>query len=172
MPCPMRNCAEKCLTMPLAAKLLLALSLGALIFALIMQYGFGIEPCILCLAQRAPYLVVAILSLLAWVWRPYGRQTVILLVLCIACYLTGMGLAIFHSGVELHWWLGTSGCSVTPLAGASPDDLRAALLHTVSARCDEISWTLFGLSMANYNVGLSLLLATFSTAAAAKAAQN
>jgi disulfide bond formation protein DsbB len=172
MPCPIRSCAEKSLTMPLAAQILLGSCLGALIFALIMQFGFGYQPCVLCMWQRGPYIGIALLSWLAWVLRPYGRQTAFLLVLCTACALAGMGLAIFHSGVELHWWLGTSGCAVTPLNGASPDDLRAALLHTVEARCDEISWSLFGLSMANYNIAASLALAFFSTAAAARASQN
>jgi len=40
------------------------------------------------------------------------------------------------------------------------------LLHTVVARCDEISWTLLGLSMANWNVFASGALAAFSFDAA------
>jgi disulfide bond formation protein DsbB len=79
-----------------------------------------------------------------------------------------MGLAIFHTGVELHWWLGTSGCAVEPLNGASSADLREALLHTVTPRCDQIAWTILGFSMTNLNVGLSLALAFFAAAASAK----
>jgi len=163
---------EKILSLPLAAKLLLAVNLGSLIFALVMEYGFGLKPCILCLLQRIPYVVVAVLSLLAWIWTPYRRQSVVLLALCAVAYVAGMGLAVFHSGVELHWWTGTSGCAVQPLLGASADDLREALLQTVSPRCDQIAWTFLGLSMTNYNAALSLALALFSAAAAAKAAQH
>ena len=158
---------EKCLSLPLAAKLLFVTSLGSLVFALIMEYGFGLQPCILCLWQRVPYVVVAVLALGAGLWRPYGRQSVILLSLCAAAFLAGMGLAIFHSGVELHWWTGTSGCAVEPLVGTSPDDVREALLRTVAPRCDQIAWTFLGLSMTNYNVAFSLALAFFSAAAAA-----
>jgi disulfide bond formation protein DsbB len=155
----------------MAAKMLLTASLGALIFVYILQYGFGVQPCILCMWQRAPYAAIAVLAALAWISRPYRRQTMILLFLCAACALIGLGLAVFHSGVELHWWLGTSSCSITPLHGATPDDLRAQLLHIVPARCDEVAWSVFGLSLANLNIGLSLALAFFATAAAAKAAQ-
>ncbi|MDR3450899.1 MAG: disulfide bond formation protein B [Alphaproteobacteria bacterium] len=157
------------LSMPRAAQMILAASLLALAFALTLQYGFGVQPCVLCLWQRAPYGAAAGAALLAWLWRPGPHVAAFLLFSCAACFLTGFGLAIFHSGVELHWWLGTSGCSIHPLNGASADDLRNELLQTLPARCDQITWTLAGLSMANLNIGLSLLLAFFSTAAAAKA---
>ena len=163
---------EKILSLPLAAKLLFAVSLGSLFFAFVMEYGFGLQPCILCLLQRAPYVGTAVLSLAAWVWTPYRRQSVVLLGLCAAVSLAGMGLAVFHSGVELHWWTGTSGCAVEPLLGTSADEMREALLRTVAPRCDQISWTFLGLSMTNYNVGFSLALAFFAAAAAAKAAQK
>lgn len=158
---------EKILSMPLAAKILLAVNLGALLFALTMQFGFGIKPCVLCLWQRLPYGSVAVVSLLAFMWKPYRRQTGVLLGLCAALYLAGMGLAFFHTGVERHWWAGTSGCAIQPLQGVTPDDLRQALLQTVSPRCDEIPWTIFGLSMANLNIAMSLALAFFAAAAAA-----
>jgi disulfide bond formation protein DsbB len=164
----MLSLVEKTLTMPLAAKLLLGFNIGALLFALIMQFGFGLHPCVLCLWQRAPYATAGFLAFFAWMWKPYGRQTVFLLGLCAFAYLAGLGLAIFHSGVELHWWLGTSGCAVQPLNGATADDLRETLLHTVTPRCDQIAWTIFGLSMANLNIGLSLALAFFAAAATAK----
>ena len=50
---------EKILSMLMAAQLLLAASLAALLFALVMQFGFGLEPCLLCLWQRVPFGVTA-----------------------------------------------------------------------------------------------------------------
>ena len=163
---------EKALTLPAAAKILVAANAAALLFALIMQFGFGLEPCVLCLWQRVPYCVAGVLALAAWLWKPYGRQAVFLLALAAAAYLVGMGLAVFHSGVELHWWEGTAGCAVQPLNGGSPADLREALLHTAMPHCDHIAWTFLGLSMANYNIALSLALAFFAAAAAAKTLQE
>jgi len=164
--------AEKTLSLPLVAKLLLAVNLGALLFALLMQFGLDLQPCVLCLWQRVPFSAAAFLTLLIWAWKPYRHQTVILLILCALTYLFGLGLAVFHSGVELHWWMGTSGCAVEPLQGATATDLREALLQKVAPRCDEITWSIFGLSMANLNIALSLALAFASAAAAAKLAQD
>jgi disulfide bond formation protein DsbB len=168
MPCPFHDYANKILLMPKSALLILAASAGSLIFALIFQFGFGYEPCILCLWQRVPFIMAILLAVLTLTsaLRPYAA---VLLYLCVLVFLTGAGLAIFHTGVEQHWWLGTSGCTITPLHGGSVEDLRTQLLHTVVARCDEVKWKFLGLSMANYNVAYSLVLAVFSLCAARKA---
>jgi len=154
--------------MPRAAWVLLAVAIVELGFAFIMQYGFGYEPCILCLWQRVPYGVVIILAALASLppLYPYAR---VLFGFCGLTFLIGAGLAIFHTGVERHWWLGTSGCAVTPLDAASVEDLRTKLLQMTVARCDQISWKFLGLSMANWNIPDSLILAAFSLYAAKQA---
>jgi disulfide bond formation protein DsbB len=146
----------------MAAWLLAASALGALGFAFIMQFGFHLEPCVLCLWQRVPFALAGLLALAAALIKPYGRITRIVLALIALVFLIGTGLALFHTGVERHWWLGTSGCSVQPLHGASIESMREQLLHTVSARCDEIAWTFLGLSMANWNLPFSAMLTVFA----------
>jgi len=154
------------LTIPLAAFLIFAACVGAFIFAFTMQYGFDVKPCILCLWQRVPFALAGIAALMAALWEPYGKQTRLLLFLCALMFFINSGVSVFHTGVERHWWLGTSGCAITPLHGSAPEDLRQQLLHTVVARCDVISWTFLGLSMANWNVPFCLALAVFSLLAA------
>ena len=158
------------MTMPNAARFILAASSAALIFVFTMQYGFHYQPCVLCLWQRVPFAATIVLAGLAL--TPMMRKQVwLLLGLCAVVFLIGTGLAVFHTGVERHWWLGTSGCTFAPLHGTSVEDFRTQLLHTVMARCDEISWTFLGLSMANYNALYSLVLALFSLCAAKKAGE-
>ena len=152
--------------MPLAAWLIALMAVGALAFAFVVQFGFGIEPCILCLWQRAPFGIAAMLTIAAILSRPYGARTRYLLIACTVVFLIGAGLAVFHTGVELHWWIGTTGCSIQPLHGSSPEDLRLELLRTAVARCDQISWTLLGFSMTNWNIPFSLGLALYSALSA------
>ncbi|MGE3624152.1 MAG: disulfide bond formation protein B [Bdellovibrionales bacterium] len=168
MPFPFRDCYNKTFLMPHAARLVLLAAALALAFALVMEHGFGLRPCILCLWQRAPLITVIMLAGLACL-PPLYRYAPALLGLCGIAFLTGAGIAVFHTGVELHWWLGTSGCSIVPLSGATPQDIRAQLLSTAVARCDEISWSFLGLSMANYNIAFSSILAAFSFLAARRA---
>ena len=153
--------------MPKAALVLAAASLGALVFALVFQYGFGIAPCELCLWQRVPFGAVAALSLAAFLPKLNGQATRFLFGVCALLLLGNAGLAVFHSGVERHWWEFHSACTGSPILNAqSVDDLRRALLDKPVVRCDQIAWSFLGLSMANFNVAYSFLLSLFAAASA------
>ena len=86
-----------------------------------------------------------------------------LLALTTIALLVSVGLGAFHVGVEQHWWPGTEDCGTAPLSGGDIDALRQQLLATPVVRCDEVLWSLFGISMAGYNTllsaGLGLLAA-------------
>ena len=151
-----------------ATSLILIGCIAALGFVFSMQYGFGLQPCMLCLWQRWPFAAAALTALIILLWKPDTKHTNILLALCAVIFLTGVGLAIFHSGVERHWWAGTASCTSQPLTSGTAEELRHQLLQTPVARCDQISWTLLGLSMANWNILLSLGLSLFSLRAALK----
>lgn len=124
----------------------------ALAGALIAQYGFNLHPCELCLYQRAPFVLNIFLGLLALRWAT-GR--VFLIGLSGASFLINSGIALFHSGVERKWWTGLTGCTTPDMSG-SIEDILKRIQETAVTRCDEIPWSLFGLSMANYNVAFCL----------------
>ena len=73
-------------------------------------------------------------------------------------FLVGAGIAFYHVGVEQHWWASAASCGNN--GGDVPktiDELRQLLMQAKPAKaCDEVDWTLFGLSMATYNVPFSL----------------
>ncbi len=138
--------------------------------ALFLQFGLGVQPCVLCVYQRIPYLVVATLGTTALVFGRRRRVRVALLALSALALLIGCAIAVFHLGIENHWWAGTAGCGVPPPA-ATVEELRARLLTGPVVRCDEVSWSLFGISLAGYNIPLTLAMATFAISAARKAAR-
>ncbi len=164
----MKRLIDKATSLPLAAALVFLASAGALVIAFILQHGFGLAPCSLCLWQRLPYGIAAVIALLALAWKPYRHQTVLLLALCAAAYIGGAGLAFYHSGVELHWWKGTDGCESQILQSTSIDELREALLKAAEPRCDVIQGTFLGLSLTNWNVLAFLGLAFFAILALRK----
>jgi disulfide bond formation protein DsbB len=142
--------------------IMLVLSLGALAYALTSQYAFGYEPCMLCEFQRIPYWTIAGLSVIALVVPGVETRGVAWLVaLIFAC---GAGIALYHVGVEQHWW--ASACSVQPGVSFNFDDFKAAPLKPILKSCDSIDWTLLGLSMATYNVAVSAVLALVSACSA------
>src|SRR5437868_9278521 len=144
--------------------LVLAASIAVLGAALVSQYWGGLQPCVLCLYQRYPYWLAIALSVLALAALARGQRRLaggIIAVTALA-FLAGAGVALFHVGVEQHWWAGTAECGASgPLAGGSAADVRARLLAQPVVRCDEVAWSLFGISMAGFNVLVSLGLAGF-----------
>lgn len=139
---------------------LLAASVGSLGGALASQFIGGLAPCVLCIWQRWPWLVVG-LAMLAALRVPVAAQNR-LLALAAAALLVGAGIAGFHVGVEQGWWAGTAECVGGAPTPDSVEALRAQLFAKPAPRCDRPAWLLFGVSMAGWNFALSLALALFA----------
>lgn len=130
---------------------------AALLVAALTFQQLGYAPCELCILQRWPHLAAAIVGALIAVlgWSRW------LALLGLLAALTACGVAIFHAGVELQLWQGPQHCSggVGGLATMSTQDLMAALEKAPVVRCDQIAWSLWGISMAGWNAICSAGLA-------------
>lgn len=150
-------------TVPL---LFLAVSLALLAGALVIEHGFGIKPCILCLYQRIAPGVAAGLALLALLPVIPLRAARLLTALVGVAFAANVVLAGYHVGVEQHWWAGTPQCgggAAAPLsAPSSLADLNAALDAPEVVPCDAVPLSLFGVSLAGYNGLMSLGLAVLA----------
>lgn len=147
--------------------LILLASVAILATVFIAQYGFGLEPCELCLSQRVPYAVTILLSALALWLKLDDKKQRIVLGLCGLAFAVGTGLALYHAGVEYHWWAGPTACTAGKGTVTSVEDLAALLSKPINVpQCDQPAWVLFGISMAGYNVLASLALTVFSLTAA------
>jgi disulfide bond formation protein DsbB len=145
--------------------IMLAASLGALAYALIAQYAFGFEPCVLCQYQRIPYWAVAGISAIELSVPGVDRKSVAWLIAFV--FASGAVLALYHVGVEQHWWQ-AGACSAQGAVSFNFNDFSAAPVKPILKSCDSIDWTLFGLSMATYNVAVSAFLASAAAWAAWK----
>lgn len=143
---------------------ILAASVGALGTAYLAEVFFGLEPCILCLYQRVPYAITGVLAVLALSARP-GPVQAASVGICGVVFTAGAAVAFYHVGVEQNWWASPA-CGGELATGLSLADMKAALSAPQPKACDEVDWTLFGLSMATYNVAASLALAGAALAGA------
>jgi disulfide bond formation protein DsbB len=134
-------------------------SLAILLGAFAFQYIGGLAPCQLCLWQRWPHAAaigIGVLALLA----PRGIMGRILPLLGAVAALTTAAIGAFHVGVEQKWWAGLPSCTAGSISGISTADLLNPDVNVGAVvRCDEIAWAMFGISMAGWNVILSVLLA-------------
>lgn len=145
------------------ALFVLAVTAGALGTALIAQFFYGYDPCVLCVYQRIPYGVLAILGVYALLMADKGPVHAVAL-LAAAAFAAGAGIAFYHVGVEQQWWLSAAPCGGGFDTSASSTDFLAALQQKPEKSCGDIDWTLFGISMATYNFVLSAVMAFASLA--------
>ncbi len=135
----------------------IVVSVGALAFAFAAQYGFGLEPCILCIYQRVPFVINIFFGLLAFFLVSRNNMRLWLLRLSGLVFFVGACISFYHVGVEQHWWQSAVSCGGKPITSAiTPDQLFNSLQQTQPKACDNIDWNLYGISMASYNVALSL----------------
>ena len=161
------NWSEQLRREPAAATALaiFVLSAATLLGAWYFQYVLKLAPCPLCLEERLPYHIVIPLSLLmviaAIVRAPRALLTVGFVAIMVAM-LGSAALGAYHAGVEWRWWPGPTECSgpISDFTAKGPllDQLQS--VHVV--RCDEAAWRLLGLSLAGYNVLISLALAAIA----------
>jgi disulfide bond formation protein DsbB len=143
--------------------LLILVTLGTVGTALISQFFFGFDPCVLCVYQRIPYGVLAILGVYALLMAGRGPVHGIALLAALS-FAVGAGIAFYHVGVEQQWWLSAAPCGGGLDTSASNSDFLAALQQKPEKSCGDIDWTLFGISMATYNFVLSTVMAVLCLA--------
>jgi disulfide bond formation protein DsbB len=147
----------------------LAVALGAAATvggALIFEHVFGYVPCKLCLIQRNPYYIAIPLGIVAALLPPrWDRRALWLLALI---FVVSAGLGAYHSGVEWGFFAGPTDCGGGAGAGAgNVGDFLSQLQTTRVVSCTEAAWRFLGLSLAGWNVLISLALAGFAAKAAA-----
>ena len=137
---------------------------GVLIIAgfFFFEFGLGLPPCPLCLEQRIAFYICVPLAGLLWLGAQYdaARKVMLLGFFAVAAFmLWNAGLGVYHAGIEWKFWPG-------PADGSGPlNDLKApgGLLNQLQSisvvRCDQAAWRFLGLSLAGWNVLVSLGLA-------------
>jgi disulfide bond formation protein DsbB len=128
--------------------------LAALAFALVAQYGFGLRPCNLCLIQRVPFVLAALLGLAA---ARDGLPAFVLLRVAGLLLLLNGAVAVYHVGVEQHWWA-SAVCSGSQQGAVAVADLLAEMSKPAEPQCDTPAWSFHGITMAALNVPFSALL--------------
>ena len=148
-----------------AALAITAIAAATLAGAWFMQLVLDIRPCPLCLEQRyAYYLLIPVAALTALAAAKDAPRAALLAGLAILAVasLGNAGLATYHAGVEWHFWQGPTECTGAIGNLGSASNLLERLDTVKVVRCDEVQWKFLGLSLAGYNVLISLLMAALA----------
>ena len=149
---------------PLSAASATVAVIGALTICgfLFFQYVLGYPPCPLCLDQRNAFYVGVPLVALLWLGANYGASNKVMIAgfaVIAAIMLWNAGLSAYHAGVEWKFWPGPADCSGPIDSLGSASDMLKKLQNIRIVRCDEAAWRFLGVSLAGYDVLVSLFLA-------------
>ncbi len=150
----------------MAALAITAIAAATLAGAWFFQLVLDLRPCPLCLEQRyAYYLMVPLGALVALAAGKDAPRAVLFLGLAIlaAAALGNAWLGAYHAGVEWGLWKGPSECTGPVGNLGSAGNLLERLDTVKVVRCDEVQWKFLGLSLAGYNVLISLSMAAIAT---------
>jgi disulfide bond formation protein DsbB len=159
----------------IAALAITAIAAATLAGAWFFQLVLDIRPCPLCLEQRyAYYLAIPLGALIALAAVRDVSRVVVLAGLAIlaAAALGNTWLGTYHAGVEWGLWKGPTDCT-GPVGNLGSAGNLLERLDTVKViRCDEVQWRFLGLSLAGYNVLISLSTAAIAAWGIAKSARR
>ena len=129
---------------------------GAFVFQ-----ALGYAPCKMCIWQRWPHALAIVLGVAALFMPAVWLMWIGALAMAITA-----GIGFYYTGVERGWFEGPTSCTSGDISNLSSEELMQQILSAPLVRCDEVAWSLAGLSMASWNMILSLVLMAIWVAAA------
>lgn len=136
--------------------------------AMILEHGFGIVGCALCKYERLIILVGGFCAFLS-LFLPHRHYRIGFIITSLI-FIGGFGLSLYHVLIQQGILPLPSFCRPPSVgSGMSIQDIRQQLLNTQFVPCNKITWSLFGLSLAAYNMMLTIGIAGYLLVAAKKA---
>ena len=145
---------EKKISKNFLVYVLIFLSL-VLMSAYILEYKFGHRPCKLCIYERIPYFLSILLIIKILLFKNYEKITLLTLSII---FVASTILAFYHFGIEQGFFKESLVCIAdTQSENLSKDQLLLELnKNTIS--CKEVTFRIFGLSLATINTIISAVL--------------
>ena len=140
--------------------LILLFSFVAIITAYIIQYVLGHQPCNFCLIERIPYFFSIIIVSVCLFSNKFEKITLIILSLT---FFTLTLLSFYHFGIEQGFIKESLVCDLNiPSNELTKEDLLNQLKE-MPVSCKNVTFKIFGLSLATFNIVISLILGVITT---------
>ena len=143
----------------LLIKLILLISIIALISAFFIEYILGHQPCNLCILERIPYFLAIIVILLNYKFIEFEKFFILFLTII---FLFGTVLSLYHLGIEQGLIQESLVCDLKSGSNLLSKEEILKQLQEKSVSCKDVTFKMFGLSLTSYNILICLLI-TFGT---------
>ena len=134
---------------------LIILSFIALSFAYFVEFILGHEPCNLCKIERVPYIgSIVLVSLLIFI----NKWEKIILSLVLLLFIFGSVISIYHVGIEQGIFSESLLCKLGVNNNIQNTEDLFKTLEKAPISCKDVTFKIFGLSLATFNAVLSILI--------------
>ena len=133
----------------------LIFSVFALVAAYFIEFILGHKPCNLCYIERIPYLASIVLISLVFILNKYEKSISLIVGFFFAF---GAIISFYHFGIEQGFFDESLVCNIVGNneSLSSEDLLKELKKNTIS--CKDVTFRLFGLSLATFNTIISLII--------------
>ena len=131
------------------------ISFIALISAYFIEYILGHQPCNLCVYERIPYFLAILIVLINYKYNKLEKYLILSLAII---FLIATILSLYHLGIEEGFIKESLLCDLEKGANIVDKDEILKQLQQKSISCKDVTFKIFGLSLTNYNIIISLLL--------------
>ena len=131
------------------------ISFIALISAYFIEYVLGHQPCNLCVYERIPYFLAILIVLINYKYNKLEKYLILSLAII---FLIATILSLYHLGIEQGFIQESLLCDLEKGANIVDKDEILKQLQQKSISCKDVTFKIFGLSLTNYNIIISLLL--------------
>ena len=126
-----------------------------------LEYFLDLKPCILCIYQRIPYFIIIFLAIILFFIKNNKLEKKFYFLYAII-FLSSLFLAVYHFGIENNFWSAFASCEINDSLLNDNQNLKEYLLEKEFVSCSKVNFTLFGISLAGYNIIISLFLLILS----------
>ena len=135
-------------------KIIFIFSFVALISAYFIEHVLGHRPCNLCLIERIPYILSIILIFIIFFFKKNEKFIVLLLIIT---FIFSFAISTYHYGVESGVFEDSALCGLKNLnENITKEDLLKQL-NEKTVSCKDVTFRIFGLSLATINIVISLV---------------
>ena len=127
----------------------------SLISALTIEYVLDHKPCSLCLYERIPYFLSALLMIKIFFFKKYEKITLLILFFV---FISSSLLAFYHFGIEQGFFSESFVCNVNNQVQILSKEQLLKELNQSFISCKDVTFKIFGLSLAGINTILSVIL--------------
>ena len=141
-------------------KITFLVSLFALISAYFIEYVLGHQPCNLCLFERIPYIGALIIIVVNYKFNNLEKYSILLLIFV---FLAGTFLSLYHLGIEQGFIKESLLCDLKNGSKILTKEELLQQLQEKMVSCKDVTFKIFGFSLTNLNLIISLLITIIFT---------